>query len=131
MPEKKETKAALPPVVYAEASVRSIGGVSLFEAPGLITSENVHNFYSESQLVQSAVEKLRTEGFEVLHVGDTTISIGAPAGVYERVFKTKVIAEERPAIKEFGVKQQQLFWTLQTRQCLGSSMFRKARLRAS
>src|SRR5438876_6354496 len=109
MPQKTTSNPAMPPVVYAEASVRSIGGVSLFEAPGLITSDNVQNFYSQSQLVQSAVEKLRTEGFQVLHVGDTSISIGAPAEVYERVFKTKVIAEERPAIKEFGVQTTATF----------------------
>ena len=105
MAEKaKPTKGAptMPSVVYAEASVRSVGGVSLFETPGLVTSETVPNFYSESQLVNSAVERLRTEGFEVLQVGQATITIAAPAGVYERVFKTKIVAEEREAIKEFG-----------------------------
>lgn len=100
----KSTKDVLtvPELVYAEVSVRSVGGVSLFETPGLITSETVPNFYSESQLVNSAVERLRTEGFEVLQVGQTTITIAAPAEVYERVFKTKIAAEEREAIKEFG-----------------------------
>ena len=102
MPEKKEAKAAMPAVVYAEASVRSVGGVSLFETPRLVTSETVPNFYSESQSVQSAVERLRAEGFQVLHVGDTTITIGAPAELYERVFKTRIVTEERPVIKEFG-----------------------------
>jgi hypothetical protein len=92
----KSTKDVLtvPELVYAEVSVRSVGGVSLFETPGLITSETVPNFYSESQLVNSAVERLRTEGFEVLQVGQTTITIAAPAEVYERVFKTKIAAEE-------------------------------------
>lgn len=91
----------MPPVVYAEASVRSVGGVSLFETPGLVTSETVQNFSSEAQLVSSAVERLRTEGFDVLEVGQATITIAAPAKVYERVFKTTIKAQEREAIKEF------------------------------
>lgn len=98
----EKAKPKMPPVVYAEASVRSVGGVSLFETSRLVTSETVANFYSESQLVISAVERLRIEGFEVLYVGDTTLTIAAPAEVYKRVFKTKIIAEERDVIKEFG-----------------------------
>lgn len=100
----KPTEGAptMPPIVYAEASVRSVGRVSLFESPELVTSETVQNFYSESQLASSAVERLRTEGFEVLQVGETTITIAAPVDVYQRVFKTKIVAEEREAIKEFG-----------------------------
>lgn len=97
----KKVAPKMPPVVYAEASVRSVGEVSLFEIPGLVTSETVQNFYSESQLVNSAVERLRTEGFEVLQVGQATITIAAPVKVYERVFKTKIITEERKVIKEF------------------------------
>ncbi len=99
---QKKSKPPRPSVVYAEASVRSVGGVSIFRPPALITSETVASFYSESQLVISAIERLRAEGFEVLQVGSTTVTIGAPAEVYERVFKTSVIAEEREAIKEFG-----------------------------
>ncbi|MCI0746772.1 MAG: S8 family serine peptidase, partial [Verrucomicrobia subdivision 3 bacterium] len=85
-----------------EVSVRSIGGVSLFETPRMVTSETVQNFYSDSQSVNAAVEKLRAEGFQVLNVGETTITIGGSAELYERVFKTKIVAQERPAIKEFG-----------------------------
>lgn len=97
-----ETAPKMPPEVYAEVSVRSVGDVSLFEAPELVTSETVAGFYSESQLVNSAVERLQAEGFKVLYVGETTITIGAPADVYERVFKTKIELHEREAIKDFG-----------------------------
>jgi subtilisin family serine protease len=109
MPRKESTQPNLPPVVYAEASVKSQGGVSLFDSPETITSENVQNFYSDNQLTRSAVDKLRTEGFNVLAVGDTTITIGAPAEVYERVFRTKIVAEERPAIKSFGIEDTATF----------------------
>jgi subtilisin family serine protease len=91
-----------PPVVYAEASVHSLGETSLFEERELVTSESVEGFYSESRKVDSAVKKLKAAGFEVLHVGETTISIGGPPRVFERAFKTKIVAEERKAIKEFG-----------------------------
>lgn len=105
----KKGAPIVPPVVYAEASVRSVGGVSLYETPEIVTSDTVANFYSESQLVNSAVERLRTEGFEVLQVGPVTISLAAPAKVYERVFKTKIVAVEREAIKEFGKKTKATF----------------------
>ena len=93
---------SVPPLVYAEVSVRSVGGNSLFETPSLVTSENVNNFYSDSQLVSIAIDRLRTEGFEVLQVGSATISIAAPAELYERVFGTSIVAEEREVIKELG-----------------------------
>lgn len=98
----KATTPTLPPVVYAEASVRSVGRISLFDAPKIVTSETVESFYSESQLTERAVQKLRTEGFEVLHVGATSITIGAPPETYQRVFKTRIVAEERSAVRNFG-----------------------------
>lgn len=101
-PRREESAPAVPPVVYAEASVRSVGGISLFAFTGLVTSETVPGFYSEPQVVNSAVERLRAEGFGVLQVGRTTVTIAAPAGVYERFFRTRIVAEEREAIKYYG-----------------------------
>jgi len=100
--EKSKSAPSLPPIVYAEVSVQSVGGVSLFETRELVTSRTVADFFSEHQLVKSAVSQLRKEGFEVLQVGPTTITIGARAEVYERVFKTKIVPEERDVIKEFN-----------------------------
>ena len=107
MPKTTRTKTktkppVLPPVVYAEISVRSVGNVSLFDVPTPVTSDNVHNFYSDSQLVSSAIERLQTEGFEVLQAGNATITISAPIKTYEQVFKTKIVAEERETVKSFG-----------------------------
>ncbi len=99
---QKESAPPMPPVVFAEASVHSVGGVSLFEATELVTSETVDGFYSEPQLVNDAIRELRALGFDVQHVGDTTITIAGPADVYERAFSTRIVAEEREAIKEFG-----------------------------
>jgi subtilisin family serine protease len=104
MVEKKANKGTppLPPLVYAEVSVRSVGGVSLFETPKVVTSKTVPDFFSERQVVKTAISQLRKEGFDVLHVGPVTITVSAPATVYEQVFKTKIVAEERETIKEFG-----------------------------
>lgn len=100
--KKDSMSSQMPPIVYAVASVKSVGGQSMFDAPHLIDSETVVNYYSESQLTNLAVERLRAEGFTILDVGDTTISIGASADVYERVFGTSIVAEERPTIKSGG-----------------------------
>jgi subtilisin family serine protease len=67
-----------------------------------VTADNVSGFSSDGQLVDAAAARLRAEGFDVLQVGAATMTIAAPPGVYERVFNTRIVAEEREAIKEFG-----------------------------
>jgi len=95
-----QTYSSIPPIVYAEASVRSVGGVSLFATDRMITKETVHNFYSDPYLVTRAVQQLRAAGFDVLQVAETTVTIAAPVETYERVFNTQIFAEEREVIKE-------------------------------
>jgi len=102
-------KKKIPPVIYAEASVRSLGGVSLFDFKEDVVADNVNGFYSEQGLIGEAVDKLRKYGFAPLWVGGITITIAAPADVYEKVFKTRIIAEEREAIKHFGLKDTATF----------------------
>ncbi|ULN61954.1 S8 family serine peptidase [Bacillus velezensis] len=91
MPETKE----IPTKIYAVASVKSQGEQSLFEAPFPITSDNVENFYSDPDLIDSASNRLSTEGFEILHVSPIAITIAAPRELYEQVFKTKIIPVEK------------------------------------
>jgi hypothetical protein len=102
--KSKKTKLKLPPMVFAEASVKSVGSDSLFETQKIVTSKSIEEFYSKSQLVNKAVKFLRTEGFKVLQIDEVTINISAPVKLFERVFKTKIIAEERETIKELGQK---------------------------
>jgi subtilase family protein len=90
----------LPPVVYAEASPISVHGTSLFATAAPVTRETVQHFHSEEGVAAEAVAQLQSEGFDVLNVGDTTITIGAPARVYERVFKTRIIAKQRKTRKQ-------------------------------
>ena len=53
----------LPPLIYAEASVHSIGGESIFTTSDPITSKTIKQFHSEKDLVEKAVEKLKANGF--------------------------------------------------------------------
>ena len=105
-------KAETPPVprrVFAQASPRSIGGTSLFQAFGNVTSETVQNFYSQQDTINSAAAQLRDAGFEVLNISATTINIAGSPSAYKRAFNTTIYAEERPAIKELGEKTTAAF----------------------
>ncbi|CAC5340377.1 MULTISPECIES: S8 family serine peptidase [Planktothrix] len=94
----------VPPIVYAEASVNSQGGVSLFRSSELITSENITQFYSRPQQVNLAIQRLKAEGFEVLETGRVTLSIAGSADLYERVFNTQIIAKDKTVIKGGGLE---------------------------
>lgn len=94
------TGRGLPPVVYAEVSLHSPGGVSLFETKDAVTATNVHAFYHEPQAVAEAVVRLRNEGFLVMNVGRASLTIAAPPEVYERTFGTQIFAAERAVTKE-------------------------------
>ena len=95
---KRET-AKVPSLVYAEASPLSAEGTSLFATSTPVTRETVQGFRSDSDVTAEAVAQLQAEGFDVLRVGDTTITIGAPARVYERAFKTRIVAEAQTTRK--------------------------------
>jgi subtilisin family serine protease len=85
----------LPDVIYAQASPRSIGGTSLFDAGVTVDAGNVVSFFSDAATVERAVVRLQEAGFEVLQVARTTINIAGAAAVYERAFATKLFSEER------------------------------------
>lgn len=115
MPSKKGPKPlsanppVLPPEVFAHASVHSLGGTSLFESSGIISNQNIGAYFSESYLIQQAALQLRAAGFRIMGTNGITISIGAPAEVYEKAFGTSLHAEELPAVKAFGVEEDATF----------------------
>lgn len=92
----------MPDIIYANASPRSVGGVSMFEAQGQIDATTVHNFVSEESRSEAALEMLQQAGFDVLQVSEFSINIAAPRAVYERAFNTKLTIESRPTLKEQG-----------------------------
>lgn len=106
---KKGDRPAVPKRIFAQASPRSVGGVSLFEAGEQINAKTVGNFFSEAETIRRAASKLQDAGFEVLQVSQATINIAGSPKTYERAFKTTIIAEERPTIKAFGTKTTATF----------------------
>ena len=101
-PTKAKMNSKLPSVIYAEAAVRPERGRSLLTTSEPITSENIANFYAEPERVSLAAKRLRQQGFQILDPGRLTITIAAPAEIYERAFRTNIVAEERPVIKGTG-----------------------------
>lgn len=91
---------SLPEVVYAQASPRSIGGTSLFDAGSAIDAGVVSKYRSEPAVTDEAAEALRSAGFDVLQIAPTTINIAGPPELYEEAFQTKLVTDERPVIKE-------------------------------
>lgn len=98
---RAKAQGKLPNRVFAQASPRSIGGRSLFDV-SMISEQDVANYTSEEAITRNAISELQGAGFEVLQVGDCTINIAGPPGLYNDVFGTKLFTEERPVIKEFG-----------------------------
>lgn len=98
----KKTGAKLPKRIFAQASPRSVGGSSLFEASSAVTQDDFLQYTSEASMSQRAVTALQNAGFEVLQVGACTINIAGPADLYEKSFGVKLYEEERDVIKEMG-----------------------------
>lgn len=96
-PQKHEK--GLPEKVFAQASPRSQGGVSIFDAGTAIDSSTVENFLSEPDLLTRAALRLQDAGFEILQISQATINIAGPPKLYEAVFGSPLVTEERPAMR--------------------------------
>ncbi len=99
----------LPPVLYAQASPRSIGGLSLFATGRAVTSESAAAYFSEESMVRGAVSQLQGAGFQVLQISPVTINIAGPPSLYEEVFGTRLVTDERPVIKAGAVEDTATF----------------------
>jgi hypothetical protein len=99
---KRLKPGPMPKRIFAQASPRSLGGVSIFEAFGAINEETVLNFQSERSVIDQAANMLAEAGFEVLQVNEYTINIAGTQKTFEQAFETKLQTEERPVIKEGG-----------------------------
>jgi hypothetical protein len=100
---------AMPERIFAEASPRSIGGVSMFDATSPITHERAVDYTSEEALLRVAEARLRAVGFEVLHVSPTTINIAGSQERYEEVFGASLFTEEREVIKQQATRDSATF----------------------
>jgi subtilisin family serine protease len=106
---KASATASFPSRIYAIASPRSIGGVSLFEPGFVATAGTVMNFASQTDVVQSAAQRLQNAGFEVLQATQFMINISGSRTTYEKAFKTQLVVEDRDTIKERGKKAKAQF----------------------
>ena len=97
------SKDPLPSKIYAQASPRSLGGVSMFEAQDQIHSGTISNFFSQADVIEGAVRRLQEAGFDILQVSPMTINIAGTPAQYRRAFG-EIVAEDRPVIKEGGKK---------------------------
>jgi subtilisin family serine protease len=93
--ERTETTVVSTEEVVAEVSPRSLGGTSLFAVEEPITPENVEEFRSDPRDIADASRELRRLGFNVLHEGQTTISVSGPPKLFQDVFSTRLRKEKR------------------------------------
>ncbi|MDH6567816.1 hypothetical protein M2160_002837 [Streptomyces sp. SAI-117] len=96
-----ELDARLPKILFAQASPRSVGGRSLFEA-GAVTTAGAEDFTSEEQVASAAERQLADAGFQILQRSPQTLNIAGPPALYQQFFGTRLVAEERPVIKPGG-----------------------------
>ncbi|MFO7690380.1 MAG: S8 family serine peptidase [Cryobacterium sp.] len=94
-----ESTAALPSLVFAHVSPRSIGGTSLFDEHARVTAETVPAFTSESAVTFDAAQTLAEAGFQVLQQSPTTINIAGPPYLFESFFSTHLSTRQVPTLK--------------------------------
>lgn len=99
----------MPPVLYAQASPHSIGGLSLFSTSRMLTAETAPAFFSDESMIRSAASRLQNVGFQVLQISPVTINIAGPPSLYEEVFNTRLYTEERAVIKAGAIEDTATF----------------------
>lgn len=109
MPAKKKKEPKIPAKIFAQASPKSVGGVSMFAMMGGIDAESVASFQSEDSVINEAAALLRQAGFEILQITRFTINIAGSQKVFEDAFKTKLMADERPVIKPGAIEDTATF----------------------
>lgn len=92
----------LPPIVFANASPRSLGGLSMFEADAARVADDAVAFTSEQAMLAAAAEQLADVGFTVLAVSRQVVNIAGPPALYEAVFGTSLVARSREVIRVDG-----------------------------
>ena len=105
---KRLKPGPMPKRIFAQASPKSLGGVSMFEAFGVINEETVLNFQSERLVIDQAANMLAEAGFEVLQVNEYTINIAGTQKTFEQAFATKLQKNGRSSRKGDGKTQRHL-----------------------
>jgi len=100
---------ALPKIIYATASPHSIGGTSMFDFGQSVTAETAASFTCEEALINLAAQRLKSAGFDVLQITESTINIAGSAQTYEKAFGAPIEIKQQKVIKEFGVEENAEF----------------------
>jgi hypothetical protein len=98
MTQPTTSPPVVPDLVFAQASPRSLGGTSLFEA-GPASAGDAGAVMSDRGVARDATAQLRAAGFSILQVSSTTINIAGPPALFEQAFECRLTAEERPVRK--------------------------------
>ena len=80
--------------VTARAILRRRNGLSILETTEPITTENVAKYKLDEGITQQASAKLSAYGFEVGEAGPYSLSITGEKQLFERVFRTRLIAKQ-------------------------------------
>lgn len=94
---ESSTKTEIPPPainqtperLIAYMSVKSIGGLSLFDGHAVPRAENVKQFTSEKQEIHRACRRMQELGFEIERVSTLSVRISGPAALFEKQFGVK------------------------------------------
>lgn len=108
--KKGDSGSRIPKRIFAIASPKSVGGISMFEAGNIVTCETAANFFSEEDLVHRAALRLQEAGFDILQADSMMINIAGSQSTFERAFNTKITTEERDTVKESGKKDKATFF---------------------
>jgi hypothetical protein len=82
----------------AQVALRPASGKA-FNAQTAITSENIGDYLPAAETVEAARKGFEEAGFAVGNAVGMSFSITAPASTFEKVFKVKLVADDRGGIK--------------------------------
>ncbi len=82
----------------AQVALRPASGKA-FNPQTAITSENIADYLPAPETVEAARKGFAAAGFEVSNPVGMSFSITGPAGLFEKVFKVKLVADDRGGIK--------------------------------
>lgn len=109
-PSRSTDASKFPDRIFAIASPRSVGGVSMFQ-PGVVSDEaTVGNFASDPAFIERAVNLLADAGFEVLQATSLMINIAGSREAFESAFGTQLVAEERMTLKQQGIEEEATYF---------------------
>lgn len=85
---------ALPDLIFAQASPRSITGKSMFESRRPISAFESFALVSHPVVTSAAAARLRDAGFEILQTTPLTINIAGTPDQFEKAFGRRIVERE-------------------------------------